>query len=142
MEPSKRVALALFYCQRVPGGSGTERRDLEEAFQGRVRFFPLPCSGRLEPLHLLKALEEFADAAYIVTCPEAACRYFEGNRRAAKRVDLTKRILQGIGLEPERVGLVAGSKGGPEPLAVWAERLLERAEGLGPSPVFRQAHAA
>jgi len=30
----------------------------------------------------LKALEKFADAAFIITCPEGACRYFEGNHRA------------------------------------------------------------
>lgn len=142
MATVNRAALALFFCQRVPGGSGSERRLLEETFRDRVRFFPLPCSGRLEPLHLLRALEEFADAAYVVTCPEGACRYFEGNRRALKRVEMTKKILASIGLEEGRVGLVAGSKEAPETLAWWTEELLKRAEALGPSPVFRRASGA
>lgn len=142
MEQSNRVALALFYCQRVPGSSGSERRALEESFRGQVRFFPLPCSGRLEPLHLLRALEEFADAAYVVTCAEGACRYFEGNRRALRRVEMTKKILASIGLEEGRVGLVAGSKDAPETLVLWTRELLKRAEDLGRSPVFTQANAA
>ena len=70
--------LALFYCQNVPGSGETERQDLELRYGKSLRLFPIPCSGRLEPLHLLRALEDFADAAYVVTCPEGLCRYFEG----------------------------------------------------------------
>ena len=127
--------LALFYCQNVPGSSEKERQDLELKYGKSLRLFPIPCSGRLEPLHLLRALEDFADAAYVVTCPEGFCRYFEGNRRAVKRVERTKSILSSIGLEEDQVGLVMGIKGDPKSLSVQVEELMALIGRLAPSPI-------
>ena len=59
MNDKKRPVLALFYCQNVPGSSEKERQDLEKKFGKSIRLFPIPCSGRLDSIHLLKALEEF-----------------------------------------------------------------------------------
>jgi hypothetical protein len=65
----KRRRLALFYCQNVPESREADRQALEEASGEAMALFPMPCSGRVEPVHLLRALEEFADAAYVITCP-------------------------------------------------------------------------
>jgi F420-non-reducing hydrogenase iron-sulfur subunit len=137
MRPERKLRLALFYCRNTPGSSEGERQALEKEYGGALRLFPLPCSGRMEPLHLMKALEEFADAAYLVTCPEGACSYFEGNSRAAKRVAWTGEILASIGLEKERVGMVANSREAPKTLALLASEIMEKIAGLGPSPVSR-----
>ncbi|RLC23311.1 MAG: F420-nonreducing hydrogenase [Deltaproteobacteria bacterium] len=137
MPDEQDFTLALFYCQRIPGSSQADRVRLEEKYGKRIRFFPIPCSGRLEPVHLLKALEEFADAACVITCPEGACRYFEGNLRAKKRVAHTRTILESIGLEPERVDIVVSSAESLKPLDDLAESVLGTASRLGPSPVHR-----
>lgn len=139
MIDSKSPILALFYCQNTPGSTKKERQALEEKYGASLRLFPIPCSGRLDPLHLLRALEEFADNAYLITCPEGACRYFEGNRRAKKRVQRTQQIIAGIGLEKERVGLIVRSKEDQRPLAELAEELLDLTSKLGPSPVHKKA---
>ncbi|MBW1851108.1 MAG: hydrogenase iron-sulfur subunit [Deltaproteobacteria bacterium] len=60
--------LALFYCQNVPESGEKNRLELEGKYGRVIRLFPIPCSGRLEPVHLLRALEAFADAAYVITC--------------------------------------------------------------------------
>jgi F420-non-reducing hydrogenase iron-sulfur subunit len=108
---------------------------LEKKYGPSIRLFPIPCSGRLEAVHLLRALEEFADAAYVITCPEGACRYFEGNHRAGKRVQMTASIIAEIGLEPERVGILIGSKDNPQSLAELAGKIFEDISKLKPSPV-------
>lgn len=131
--------LALFYCRNVPESDEADRQVLEKKYGRIIRLFPLPCSGRLEPVHLLRALEEFADAAYVITCPEGACRYFEGNFRAKKRVKRTQEIIAGIGLEQERIGIIIGSAKDPKSLADLAEDILEKISEMEPSPVFRQA---
>ena len=136
-QPGKRT-LALFYCQNTPESSEAVRQGLERKYASRMRLFPIPCSGRLDPLHLLKALEEFADAAYVIACPEGACRYFEGNRRASRRVDMTAQTIAQIGLEKERVGIVANSKETPKTLSKLAEEILDRTGGLRPSPVLEK----
>ncbi len=136
MIDAKRRKLALFYCQNVPESREKDRQALEKSCGGTVAFFPMPCSGRVEPVHLLRALEEFADAAYVITCPENACRNFEGNSRAIKRMERTRSIIESIGLESERVGLIICSKEDPKPLAALAQEVLERVSPLGPSPVL------
>ncbi|MBW1943002.1 MAG: hydrogenase iron-sulfur subunit [Deltaproteobacteria bacterium] len=139
MVDEKKLVLALFYCQNIPESGEQERKALEKQYGRSVRFFPVPCSGRVEPLHFLRALEEFADAAYLVTCPEGACRYFEGNRRARKRVERTRTIIAGIGLEEERIGIVVTSKEERKGLAALAQEIMQRIQALPLSPVFKQA---
>ncbi len=134
----KEPTLALFYCQNVPDSDARDRRLLEEKYGPRLRLFPLPCSGRLEPLHLLRALEELADAAYVITCPGDRCRYFEGNARAEKRVERTRQILSDIGLEMERVGIIIGTNEGPKGLAALTAEILDKTALLGISPVFEK----
>ncbi len=137
MSNKNKLTLALFYCQNVPGSTESDRQALEKRYGSDIRFFPIPCSGRLEPFHLLRALEEFADAAYLVTCPEGACRYFEGNLRAKKRVERTREIISGIGLERERVGIMIGSADKPKPLADIAEEVYKEISKIKPSPVIK-----
>jgi F420-non-reducing hydrogenase iron-sulfur subunit len=135
------LTLALFYCQNVPESSEPERQALEEEYGSALRLFPIPCSGRLDPIHLLKALEEFADAAYVIGCPEGECRYFEGNARARKRVERTRDAIAQIGLERERLGMVMNTKDSPKGLRVMAGELLNRVSGFAPSPVLKKRKA-
>ncbi len=138
MTRKEKPTLALFYCQNTPESDESERQSLEERYGKSLRLFPIPCSGRLEPVHLLRALEEFADAAYLITCPEGACRYFEGNRRARKRVERTRWIIAGIGLEEERVGIIIRSKDEGRSLGQLVEDILRATSHLGLSPVHSQ----
>jgi F420-non-reducing hydrogenase iron-sulfur subunit len=138
MTDSTQCTLALFYCRNVPEGGEADRQAIEGAYGGHIRLFPLPCSGRLESAHLMRALEEVADAAYVITCPEGACRYFEGNRRARKRVERTREMIAAIGLEPERVGIVIGTKETPQTLTQLAARIYEEISRLGPSPALNR----
>lgn len=140
MEKKNDTVLALFYCKNIPDSSESVRQDLEDKYRGNVRFFPLPCSGRLDSLHLLKALEEYADAAYILTCPENTCRYFEGNSRAVKRVKKAQEILDIIGLEKERAGIVINNSSDIKTLTVLTEEIKKRADILGPSPVHDRSN--
>lgn len=139
MTDSRKRILALFYCRNVPESGEDARQAIEKAYGGKIRLFPLPCSGRLEPVHLLRALEEVADAAYLITCPEGACRYFEGNRRARKRVERTRQILSAIGLEPKRAGIVVGSKDAPRTLAQLAGEIYDKISQMAPSAALRAA---
>jgi F420-non-reducing hydrogenase iron-sulfur subunit len=138
MTDKRQFTLALFYCQNIPESSLPERQALEEAYGPSLKLFPIPCTGRLEPLHLLRALEEFADAAYVIACPGGACRYFEGNLRARKRVGVAGDLISAIGLERERVGLVANEDGDPKPLATLAREVMDRVALLEPSPVLNK----
>lgn len=142
MNDEQQPTLTVLYCRNVPGSTEKDRQALEQKHGKHIRLFPIPCSGRLEPVHLLRALEEVADVAYVITCPEGACRYFEGNKRARKRVERTRSIIASIGLEKERIGIIIGSSENPETLSDLVEAIMERTAQLTPSPVLKRPQSA
>jgi F420-non-reducing hydrogenase iron-sulfur subunit len=113
-EADKNVA--IFFCRQIDPEQDANRRSLERERGSKIRFFPLPCSGRADALHFLKALEAGAEKIYLVTCPEGACRYGEGNLRAWKRLEYARGLLREVGFDDECLEIVA-APGGP-PLSI------------------------
>lgn len=66
----------------------------------------LPCSGKIDLLYLLHAIEEVSCGLCVVTCPEGHCRLGQGNRRARVRVETLSRLLSEMGLDPRRAELM------------------------------------
>ncbi len=126
------LKIVIFFCQRLDADQDTNRRPLEKELGPRIRFFPLPCSGRIEPGHLMRALESGADKVYIITCPEGACRYREGNSRALKRLEYTQGLIEEVGLERERLELIRLNPGTVTTIDKLAYELLEREAVLSP----------
>ncbi|MDD5008687.1 MAG: hydrogenase iron-sulfur subunit [Syntrophorhabdaceae bacterium] len=127
--------ITIFFCQQLDTDQDKNRRSLEKELGSRIRFFPLPCSGRIDPLHLLRALESGADMVYLITCPEGACRYREGNLRAWKRVRYARKLIEEIGLEGTRIELITGTAATPVTIDEVARELLAREAVVGVSPV-------
>ena len=89
----------------------------------------------MDILHLLRAIEDGADAVYVAGCLEGECHFLTGNLKAKKRVQYVKKLLEEIGIEPERVEMFNLSAGeGPRFVEI-AKEMVERAKKLGPSPV-------
>lgn len=65
----------------------------------------VPCTGKLQPEHLLKAFEAGADIVGILACEDANCHYVEGSRRAHRRFDYVRGMLDELGLGGERLQL-------------------------------------
>lgn len=134
-QKSAGLSITIFFCQQLDPNQDVNRRAIEGELGERIRFFPLPCSGRIDPLHLMRALESGADKVYVVTCPEGACRYREGNMRAKKRIAYTQGLIEEIGLERERLELIVTSAGNPATVDRMAREFLGREASIGPSPV-------
>jgi coenzyme F420-reducing hydrogenase delta subunit len=100
---------AILFCQQLDPDQDVNRRAIEKEMGARIRFFPLPCSGRVDPLYLMRTLESGADKVYLITCPEGACRHREGNLRAKKRIAYTQGLIEEIGLDRERLELIITS---------------------------------
>ena len=98
------VSISIFFCQQLDPEQDANRRVLEKELGPRVKFFPLPCSGRIESLHFLRALEAGADLVYLITCPEKGCRYQQGNLRARKRLIYAQKFDPGNRFGPGSIG--------------------------------------
>lgn len=104
-------------------------------YPANVRIVKLPCSGRVDVIHLLKAMEEGADGVYVAGCLEGDCHYQVGNLRAKRRVAYAKEILDAIGVGGERVAMYNLSAGQGPRFAEIAKEMVEKIKQLGPSPL-------
>jgi coenzyme F420-reducing hydrogenase delta subunit len=139
-----RRNIVAFRC----AGASAEGRPSQAATEAGtlpVHEISVPCSGRLQPEHLLKAFEAGADLVLLVTCRDGDCRYLEGRRRIQQRVDYVRGLLDEIGLGGERLLL-------PEPPAAAStetdatpqpdmiqEALAAALAGLAPNPLGRSS---
>ena len=68
-----------------------------------VRELAVPCAGRLQPEHVLKAFEVGADVVCVVGCAEDNCHTIEGSKRCTRRVDYVRGLLDQIGIGGEHL---------------------------------------
>ncbi len=124
-------------CNHCGYASADSAGGLRRAHPPAVHMIRLPCTGRLEVIHLLKAFEAGADGVMVVGCLEGDCSFMTGNLWARRVVDHVKRLLTELGLDPERVEMfnIPGPDGAG--FAAAAGAFAERIAALGPSPVRR-----
>jgi coenzyme F420-reducing hydrogenase delta subunit len=97
-----------------------------------VRIVQVPCTGRVDGIHLLKAFEDGADAVFVLGCLEKNCYYDTGSIEGRKRVDYVKQMLIEVGIEKERLEMfnAASSNAWAFPDAV--SKMVDIAKKLGP----------
>lgn len=60
------------------------------------------CSGSVSPLYIFSAFKKGADGVLVSGCHPGDCHYLKGNYYARRRIALVKKLLEFIGLEPQR----------------------------------------
>jgi len=100
-----------------------------------IRVIRVMCSGRIEPVFILKAFEAGADGVLVSGCHIGDCHYIDGNVNAEKRVKATMKILDLIGLGSDRLRLewISASEG--MKFAEVVRDFTEKIKELGPSPL-------
>ena len=89
-------------------------------YPANVKIIRVPCSGKVDVIHMLKAFQKGADGVYVVGCMEGTCHYNEGNLRARERVEHVRSMLAEIGLEEDRVRMYNLSSGEGPTFAAYA----------------------
>ena len=103
-----------------------------------VRIIKLPCTGKVDAIHLMKAFEDGADGVFVAGCLEGQCHYLEGNLRAKKRVAYAKRLLGEVGIEPERIEMYNLSSAMGGRFAEIVEEMTQKIKELGPANADRR----
>jgi coenzyme F420-reducing hydrogenase delta subunit len=68
-----------------------------------LRIIKLPCTGRIDPLFVLKAFENGADAVLVSGCHPGDCHYTSGNYHARRRWTMFRKLLALTGIGEDRL---------------------------------------
>jgi len=133
------IVFCCNWCDYAGGDlAGVSRLKISPHF----RIVRTMCSGRVDPELVLQAFLAGADGIMIAGCHPGECHYMEGNYKAMRRTAFLRRVLEGFGIEPERLALewVSASEGAKfqEVINEFVEKVME----LGPSPVKRRGGKA
>ena len=112
------------------------------SYPTNVKMLKVPCTGRVDVIHMLKAFEHGADGVYVAGCLEGECHYLAGNLRAKKRVGYAKQLLDECGIGGERVAMYNLSSAQGQRFAEIAREMTEKIRQLGPNPVKKTGSRA
>ena len=97
-----------------------------------TRVIRVPCSGRVDPLFILKCLQDGYDGVLISGCHPGDCHYISGNYVARRRFAILKTALEFMGIEPGRVQFSWVSAGEGEKFSQIISKVTEAVKVLGP----------
>ena len=111
--------------------AGTSRLE----YPPSLKVIRVMCSGRVDPVFILKAFLMGADGVLVGGCHPGDCHYQTNNYYARRRIALLKKVFETLGLESDRVRLswISASEG--ERFKRVNTEFTERLEKKGPNPV-------
>lgn len=131
----KIVAFVCNWCTYAGADlAGTSRLK----YDVNVRVIKLPCTGRIDPLFIIKAFEQGADGVLVSGCHPGDCHYTSGNYHARRRWIVFSKLLRFFGIPEDRVQFawVSAAEG-----AKWANLVNEvvaKVRQLGPFAAYRE----
>ncbi|NWF89843.1 MAG: hydrogenase iron-sulfur subunit [Ignavibacteriaceae bacterium] len=96
----KIVAFVCNWCTYTGADlAGTSRLK----YQPNVRLIRLPCTGRIDPVFIIKAFEKGADGVLVSGCHPGDCHYNLGNLHARRRFILFSELMNYVGIDSSRL---------------------------------------
>lgn len=126
--------IVAFCCNYCSYAAADLAGSIRMTYPANIKIVHVPCSGRVDILHLIKALENGADGVYIAGCMEGDCHFETGNYKARKRVKYLQKMLADINIEPERVQMFNIAASDAPKFARVAEEVTRKITELGPNP--------
>ncbi len=105
------------------------------SYPSNIKVVLVPCSGRVDPIYVLRALLNGADGVCVTGCMEGDCHFLTGNIKAKKRVAYIRKMLDEIGIEQQRVRMFNISASDAPEFVRMAKMMTEEIRVLGPSPI-------
>jgi len=128
----KIVAFCCNWCS-YPAADGAGVSRLQ--YPTNIRIVRVTCGGRVTTGLVLKAFEMGADGVLVATCHFEDCHYLFGARRAAEIHKITEKLIDMLGIEPQRLRLEWISAAEASKFARVAKEFVEAVKKLRPSPI-------
>ncbi|MEM0342950.1 MAG: hydrogenase iron-sulfur subunit [Thermoplasmata archaeon] len=128
----RRPKVVGFCCERHGIDAAVLAARSGRQLDASVRLVRLPCTGRVDGLHLLRAFEDGADAVFVLGCLEKNCYYDTGSIEGRKRVNYVKQMLAEAGIESERLEMFNAASSNAWAFPEIVSKMVEVARRLGP----------
>lgn len=133
---SRELRIVGFLCNWCSYGGADTAGVARFSQPTDLRIIRVPCSGRIDPLFIVRALINGADGVLVSGCHPRDCHYAEGNFYARRRLETLKQFLSATGIDPRRFEYtwVSASEG-----QRWQHVVTEftrRIHELGPAPIM------
>jgi len=101
-------------------------------YPAAIRIIRVPCSGRVDPMFILKSFERGADMVLVSGCHPGDCHYTSGNFHARRKLQAFRELMGFLGIDPRRFKMswVSAAEGGKWSALV--NEITEEARSLGP----------
>jgi F420-non-reducing hydrogenase iron-sulfur subunit len=104
-------------------------------YPANIKIVRVPCTGKVDVIHILRAFEKGADGVCVIGCMEGECHFNSGNLMARRRVEQTQKILDTIGIGGQRAKMFnLSSSEGPR-FARYATDFTNEIKEMGPNPI-------
>jgi len=131
------VAFLCNWCSYAGADlAGTSRIE----YPPNVKIIRVMCSGRVNPMFVINALQEGADGVLIGGCHPGDCHYIQGNYFARRRIAVLKKLLEYIGLDKRRVRMTWVSAAEGKKFADVIKEVTEDIKKLGPMKQIRRSN--
>ena len=130
--PETRPKIVGFCCERHGMDAVVIAARSGRQFDASVRLIQVPCTGRVDGMHILRALEDGADGVFVLGCLERNCYYDTGSIEGRKRVSYVKQMLSELGLEMERVEMFNAASSNSWVFPEIVAKMVEVVKKLGP----------
>ena len=111
-------------------------------YPSNIKIIKVPCTGKVDVIHLLRSFEKGADGVYVLGCLEGSCQFNNGNIRARKRVEQAQKILDSVGIGGERVQMYNLSSSEAPLFVKIACEMTDKIIEMGPNPIKVKNKAA
>jgi coenzyme F420-reducing hydrogenase delta subunit len=127
-----------FLCKWCSYAGADLAGSARKKYPANVRILKVPCSGRVDPLLILKGLRLGFDGVLVSGCHPGDCHYQTGNYRARRRIALTKKFLEYMGIPEERfrASWVSASEGAKYAKVV--ATVVKDVQEVGPNRLFAE----
>ena len=88
--------IVAFCCEHSAYPAADLAGKLRLHYPESLRIIRVPCAGRVDVIHILKAFESGAVAVLVLGCEDGACHHITGNTRAKERVKYCNMLLKEI----------------------------------------------
>jgi len=98
-----------------------------------IRVVRIPCSGRVDPLFILKSLQTGFDGVLVSGCHPGDCHFLSGNFHARRKFAVLKAFLEYVGIGSGRVQFSWVSAGEGERFAEVVTKVTRDIQKIGPA---------